>query len=196
MDDKGMFNGMKPAEKERWESLKKQLAEAGPRPTAAGRWRWASPTSAARSPPTHLLKRGNWRKPSEEVKPGFLSAFDDRLADVRPPASGKTTGRRTALANWIADPKNPLTARVIVNRVWAAALRPRDRATRPATSAPGRAAHAPRAAGLAGDRVRGRRLEPEEAAPADRPVGRVPAGLGLQPGRARRPTPKTTCSGG
>ena len=35
-----------------------------------------------------------------------------------PPTDGKTTGRRTALANWIADPKNPLTARVIVNRLW------------------------------------------------------------------------------
>jgi hypothetical protein len=48
-----------------------------------------------------------------------LSAIDDRFADLRPPPGGKTTGRRSALADWIADPKNPLTARVIVNRVWA-----------------------------------------------------------------------------
>jgi len=109
---------MKPADKERWEGLKKKLAESGPRP--------APPTVAMgftdvgrEAPPTHVLQRGNWRKKGEEVKPGFLSAFDDRLADVRPPASGQGTGRRTALANWIADAKNPLTARVIVNRVWA-----------------------------------------------------------------------------
>jgi Protein of unknown function (DUF1553)/Protein of unknown function (DUF1549) len=116
-DDKTMFNGMKPAEKDRWEELKKQLTDAGPRPTppavAMGF------TDVGRDPPpTHLLKRGNWAKKGEEVRPGFLSAFDDRLADFAPPATRKTSGRRSALANWVADPKNPLTARVIVNRVW------------------------------------------------------------------------------
>jgi hypothetical protein len=35
-----------------------------------------------------------------------------------PPPSGNSTGRRTALARWLASPDNPLTARVIVNRVW------------------------------------------------------------------------------
>ena len=36
-----------------------------------------------------------------------------------PPASGVvSTGRRTALANWIASPKNPLPARVLANRIW------------------------------------------------------------------------------
>jgi hypothetical protein len=117
-DDKAMFNGMKPTDKERWEGLKKDLTAAGPRPTP--------PTVAMgftdvgrEPPPTHVLQRGNWRKKAEEVKPGFLSAFDDRLADVQAPTNGKTPGRRAALANWIGDPKNPLTARVIVNRVWA-----------------------------------------------------------------------------
>jgi hypothetical protein len=33
--------------------------------------------------------------------------------------SATSSGRRTALANWIASGKNPLTARVYVNRVWA-----------------------------------------------------------------------------
>src|SRR5258708_8819158 len=35
-----------------------------------------------------------------------------------PPASGESTGRRRALAAWIASPENPLTARVMVNRIW------------------------------------------------------------------------------
>jgi len=36
---------------------------------------------------------------------------------MRPP-DGNTTGRRTTLANWLTSPENPLTARVIVNRIW------------------------------------------------------------------------------
>src|SRR5439155_4082825 len=35
-----------------------------------------------------------------------------------PPADGRTSGRRRALAEWLASPSNPLTARVIVNRIW------------------------------------------------------------------------------
>jgi hypothetical protein len=118
MDDKGMFNGMKPAEKEKWEALKKQLAEAGPKPTPPA-VTMAFTDVGPNVPVTHVLRRGNWTKPAAEVQPGFLSAFDDRVADVKPPAAGKSSGRRTALANWIADGKNPLTARTIVNRIWA-----------------------------------------------------------------------------
>ncbi|HEX3146721.1 MAG TPA: DUF1549 and DUF1553 domain-containing protein [Gemmataceae bacterium] len=117
-DDKGMFTGMKPAEKERWEGLKKQLADAGPRP-ASPAVAMAFTDVGSDVPPTHILKRGNWRKPGEEVQPGFLSAFDDRLAEIKPPDDGSTSGRRSALAAWIVDAKNPLTARTIVNRVWA-----------------------------------------------------------------------------
>lgn len=114
-DDKAMFNGMKPAEKDRLDALKKQLADAGPRPTAAAVS--MSFTDVSRDvPPTHLLKRGNWRNKSAEIRPGFLSAFDDRVAEIKP--NGHTSGRRTALAEWVADSKNPLTARTIVNRIW------------------------------------------------------------------------------
>ena len=41
-----------------------------------------------------------------------------RLPPVIPESKGKSSGRRTVLANWIASKDNPLTARVIVNRVW------------------------------------------------------------------------------
>ncbi|TWU21619.1 Planctomycete cytochrome C [Novipirellula galeiformis] len=53
------------------------------------------------------------------IAPGFITLLDDGDAEITsPPASLRSTGRRTALADWIASPENPLTARVIVNRVW------------------------------------------------------------------------------
>ena len=55
------------------------------------------------------------------VEPGFLTVLakgDERV--TRPPARADyvTSGRRRALAEWIASPENPLTPRVIVNRLW------------------------------------------------------------------------------
>ncbi|MFO0941825.1 MAG: DUF1553 domain-containing protein [Pirellulales bacterium] len=45
--------------------------------------------------------------------------IDGKPALIEPPAPAlQSTGRRTALAKWIASPNNPLTARVIVNRIW------------------------------------------------------------------------------
>jgi hypothetical protein len=67
-------------------------------------------------PPTFLLKRGNWRTKGDEVDPGFIASITEKAPDVRP--TEKTSGRRAALAGWVADAKNPLTARVIVNRAW------------------------------------------------------------------------------
>ena len=69
-------------------------------------------------PPTHVLGTGLHTKPGEEVRPGYLSILDPNPAVVRKPAKAGSTGRRSALANWLADPSNPLTARVMVNRIW------------------------------------------------------------------------------
>lgn len=53
------------------------------------------------------------------IEPGFLSVLDDQPAQITPPDPVlQSTGRRTALARWITDRSNPLTARVIVNRIW------------------------------------------------------------------------------
>ena len=70
------------------------------------------------APVTHLLRRGNPGSLGEEVQPGFPGVLGASLPTVIPPASGRSSGRRRALADWIASPDNPLTARVIVNRVF------------------------------------------------------------------------------
>ena len=55
----------------------------------------------------------------QEAKPGFLTLLDPSDAPIPAPAPGQvTSGRRSVLANWLANPSNPLTTRVIVNRVW------------------------------------------------------------------------------
>ena len=69
-------------------------------------------------PPTHVLYQGDYRAQREAVEPGFLSALDPNAAAIAAPINPATTGRRLALANWIASPENPLTARVAVNRLW------------------------------------------------------------------------------
>ena len=72
---------------------------------------------SAAAPPTFILRGGAYDAPMEQVAPGFLSILDPKPA-VLPKVGEQTTGRRAALANWIASPMNPLTARVMVNRMW------------------------------------------------------------------------------
>src|SRR5688572_16088417 len=66
--------------------------------------------------PAVFLPKG---KNPEPIEPGYLSLLDENPAAVRPvPNAPNSTGRRTELARWLTQPDNPLTARVIVNRIW------------------------------------------------------------------------------
>jgi hypothetical protein len=70
-------------------------------------------------PPLHLLKKGDPRHPADEVIPATLSFVPPlERPFVEPPADVKTSQRRLQLARWIASAENPLTPRVIVNRIW------------------------------------------------------------------------------
>jgi mono/diheme cytochrome c family protein len=64
---------------------------------------------------TCILTGGDPFAPGERVHPGALSAVG---SVARFEARDEVAGRRLALANWIANKDNPLTARVIANRVW------------------------------------------------------------------------------
>ncbi len=67
---------------------------------------------------THVLVGGDIQSPAQEVTPGVLEAIE-RYADFpAPEIPDALEGRRSALAKWIANPRNPLTARVMVNRIW------------------------------------------------------------------------------
>ncbi len=67
---------------------------------------------------THVMIRGNAHAKGEIVEPGFPSVLSPPQPVILAPADEKSTGRRLALANWIASPDNPLTARVMINRIW------------------------------------------------------------------------------
>ncbi len=70
-------------------------------------------------PPTHFLIRGDPDSHGSLMKPGFIQvALHGEHPTEIPRPDGKTSGRRLALAEWITSPQNPLTARVIVNRMW------------------------------------------------------------------------------
>ena len=69
------------------------------------------------APATHIFYQGDFSQPREEVSAGFVSVLDPDPAEINPPRAD-TTGRRLALARWIASSKNPWTARVLVNRIW------------------------------------------------------------------------------
>jgi hypothetical protein len=73
-----------------------------------------------RVPTTFLHHRGDPDQPKQPVAPAGLTILDDRqpLQIPAEPLAGGTTGRRLALADWLTNPRHPLTARVIVNRVW------------------------------------------------------------------------------
>jgi hypothetical protein len=71
------------------------------------------------APPSYFLVRGDPNAKGSEMKPGFVTAATYGTPPTEiPPSDGHTSGRRRALAEWLASSRNPLTARVIVNRIW------------------------------------------------------------------------------
>ena len=84
-----------------------QLGEEGPRPSFVGRF--------VRPAVTRVLHRGSPENPRDEVMPSGPAIFDGELG-LKSDATGAK--RRAEFAKWISSADNPLTARVMVNRIW------------------------------------------------------------------------------
>jgi hypothetical protein len=70
-----------------------------------------------RAPDTHLLIRGKATRPGPKVSPGMPAVLVAKQPAFPPPGK-ETSLRRLTLAKWLASPEHPLTARVMVNRIW------------------------------------------------------------------------------
>ena len=85
---------------------------ADPSPRARGLDETGEPV-----PPTYLLRRGEYGNRGPEVLPSFPASLTDETEPTITPTAG-SSGRRSALADWLVDPANPMTSRVLVNRLW------------------------------------------------------------------------------
>ncbi|MBM3798378.1 MAG: DUF1553 domain-containing protein, partial [Acidobacteria bacterium] len=113
---KGVVSKLKGAGKQRYEQLEAELAKHAhlkPKDLPRGS---AVVEVGPRAPATHVLGVGLYTAPQEEVQPAFPTILASQAPAITPQPG--STGRRTALAHWLADPANPLPARVMVNRVW------------------------------------------------------------------------------
>ena len=90
-------------------------SEQIPEPYVRALWDRGDPS------PTYIYKRGDFQNSGRLVGPGVPSVLTDGKTPfvVTPPWPGaRKTGARLALAKWLVEPDNPLTARVWVNRIW------------------------------------------------------------------------------
>jgi hypothetical protein len=117
-----IVDALSPADRERRQALRKQLHDLEARlpPPAAHAWTIADNGTA---PVSHILKRGDPLKPGKQVDPAFPNILTRKSGDPTSTSTGgqspaRTTLDRLELARWLTEPDHPLTARVIVNRLW------------------------------------------------------------------------------
>ncbi len=109
-----VVDALAPADREKRTELRKklheiELTEPDPPPGA-----YAVADSDKPVPATYILKVGDVKHKMGQVEPGLLTVLNTDNTEI--PRS--SAGRRAVLANWLASPEHPLTARVMVNRIW------------------------------------------------------------------------------
>ncbi len=106
---KDMMRRMDDSAKTRWEKLTEQLASFDAlKPTFLPFARGVEELESE-TPPTRIPDDPG----AGDITPGILTVLRQQIPEVP-----RASGRRTALARWVTDARNPLTARVIVNRIW------------------------------------------------------------------------------
>ncbi len=69
--------------------------------------------------PTHILRRGNPHLVGREIKPAFPAVLNPPAVQMPTvPENAKSSGKRRVFAEWVTSAENPMTARVMVNRLW------------------------------------------------------------------------------
>jgi hypothetical protein len=106
----------------RYEALLKEYSGLRIKPPPGGALALCVTEEGSQVKDTFILMRGNPLSHGNKVEPGFPSVLSPpdapALTIAVPNKEPKTPGRRRVLADWLANPQNPLTARVMVNRVW------------------------------------------------------------------------------
>ncbi|CAN5351142.1 hypothetical protein BH23VER1_BH23VER1_26220 [soil metagenome] len=100
---------MDKADKERWKELREEAGATPSTPDAL----FAATDLGDAAPPNAIPADRTGR----DIPPGFLAVLGQESPPVLPEIEG-STGRRTALALWLTSQNNPLTARVVANRIW------------------------------------------------------------------------------
>lgn len=119
VDAKDLYAALSAEDKSRHDALTaevKKLDDQRPEPFASA----MSVTEQGReATPSHFLHRGSPGQKGSVMKPGVLTVASRADWTFPEPAPDlKTTGRRRGFAEWLASADNPLTARVMVNRIW------------------------------------------------------------------------------
>jgi mono/diheme cytochrome c family protein len=109
------FHGVTPFGVGKEAELKHILA---PLPGQPGKKALCVTEAGVKPPETYVLIRGNAHVRGTKVEPGFPQVLSPPRPDISVPDRAKSSGRRLALARWIVSPNNPLTARVMANRIW------------------------------------------------------------------------------
>jgi hypothetical protein len=108
-----LVRAMSPEDRARRAQWRAQLhaLEAQMPPPPAQAWAIADDPQV---PPTFVLKRGDPKRKGKQVQAGL----PEILTQAAPPTTAKPVPNRLDLARWLTQPDHPLTARVLVNRLW------------------------------------------------------------------------------
>lgn len=119
VDEKELLAALSPEDRARRDGLLKQIVELEtqrPKPLPQA---MSMTDSGREAPASFFLHRGSPGQKGSRMRPGVIAVVDDgKWKFSEPPPDAKTTWRRKSLAAWIGSPDNPLTARVMVNRIW------------------------------------------------------------------------------